>query len=325
MCTAVCFPDDAGNLYLGRNLDWTCGYGERCRIVPAGYRLAYTHLPAVPAAHAVIGMCVDAGGFPLFFDCGNDAGLAVAGLNFPGYAHYAETPQDGLANVTVSELPCWVAASFGSVEEVVRALEGAAITVDAQAGGTGGASLHWIVSDGARTVVVESMADGLHVLDDPVGVLANAPDLPWHLTNLRTYTALNTAAPQPAPWGELAVQPLGVGAGVLGLPGDACSPARFTRAAFHNTHHPLRRGERANVARMLRTLGNVAMVEGTARSADGEAERTLYTGCFSAATGTYYAQFDGDPVLYAAALAQADEACPDALVECAFAPASFDA
>ena len=130
------------------------------------------------------------------------------------------------------------------------------------------------------------MADGLHVLDDPVGVLANAPDLPWHLTNLRTYTALNTAAPQPVPWGELAVQPLGVGAGVLGLPGDACSPAR---------------------------------------SADGEAERTLYTGCFSAATGTYYAQFDGDPVLYAASLAQADEACPDALFECAFAPASFDA
>lgn len=57
----------------------------------------------------------------------------------------------------------------------------------------------------------------------------------------------------------------------------------------------------------------------------GGAERTLYTGCFSAATGTYYAQFDGDPVLYAASLAQADEACPDALVECAFAPASFDA
>ena len=169
------------------------------------------------------------------------------------------------------------------------------------------------------------MADGLHVLDDPVGVLANAPDLPWHLTNLRTYTALNTAAPQPGPWGELAVQPLGVGAGMLGLPGDACSPARFTRAAFHNTHHPVRRGERANVARMLRTLGNVAMVEGTARSADGGAERTLYTGCFSAATGTYYAQFDGDPILYAASFAQADGASSNALFECAFAPASFDA
>ena len=62
MCTAVCFPDDAGNLYLGRNLDWTCGYGERCRIVPAGYRLAYTHLPAVPARDTPSSACASTSG-----------------------------------------------------------------------------------------------------------------------------------------------------------------------------------------------------------------------------------------------------------------------
>lgn len=325
MCTAVCFPDDSGNLFFGRNLDWTHGYGERCRIVPAGYPLAYAHLPKAPAAHAVIGMCVEADGFPLFFDCGNDAGLAVAGLNFPGYASYAEKPRDGRANVTVSELPCWIAATFSTVDEVADALDDVAVTVDPQAGGSAGASLHWIVADGARTVVIESMADGLHVLEDPVGVLANAPDLAWHLTNLRSYAAMSTDAPQPASWGALRVQPLGVGAGVLGLPGDVCSPARFTRAAFHNTHHPVRRGERANVARMFRTLGNVAMVEGAAHSGDGAAERTLYTSCFSAATGTYYALFDGDPVPYAASLALADGTRGDALIECELAPAAFRA
>ena len=85
MCTGIRFTDTAGNMYFGRNLDWTCGYGERVVVTPPAAQVpAAFDRPGDPErGHAVIGMGIVAGGIPLYFDCGNDAGLAVAGLNFP--------------------------------------------------------------------------------------------------------------------------------------------------------------------------------------------------------------------------------------------------
>ncbi len=37
------------------------------------------------------------------------------------------------------------------------------------------AQLHWIIADKDSCIVVESMKDGLHVYDNPVGVLTNNP------------------------------------------------------------------------------------------------------------------------------------------------------
>ena len=71
-------------------------------------------------SHAVIGMCIDYKNYPMFFDCGNDAGLAVAGLNFPGYAEYAEDPVDGKTNIAAYEFPLWVAARHGDCRQICR-------------------------------------------------------------------------------------------------------------------------------------------------------------------------------------------------------------
>ena len=37
---------------------------------------------------------------------------------------------------------------------------------------------HWIIADKDSCIVVESMKDGLHVYDNPVGVLTNNPPFP---------------------------------------------------------------------------------------------------------------------------------------------------
>ena len=34
MCTGVRFSDNKGNMYFGRNLDWSCGYGQKVVITP---------------------------------------------------------------------------------------------------------------------------------------------------------------------------------------------------------------------------------------------------------------------------------------------------
>ena len=73
-----------------------------------------------------------------------------------------------------------------------------------------------------------------------------------------------------------------------------------------NANYPQKSSEWENVLRAFHTLGNVAMVEGSAAMADGTFERTLYTGCFSARTKTYYYSTDDDPSIKSVALAD----CP---------------
>ncbi len=38
MCTGVRFSDENGNMYFGRNLDWSVGYGQKVVITPRGYK-----------------------------------------------------------------------------------------------------------------------------------------------------------------------------------------------------------------------------------------------------------------------------------------------
>lgn len=82
MCTAVRFIDGEDNMFFGRNLDWSFSYGEKVLYTPKDYN----YQPAFNAEdrnHAVLGVGIIADDTPLYFDCANDAGLAVAGLNFP--------------------------------------------------------------------------------------------------------------------------------------------------------------------------------------------------------------------------------------------------
>ena len=49
------------------------------------------------------------------------------------------------------------------------------------------AQLHWIIADKDSCIVVESMKDGLHVYDNPVGVLTNNPPFPGQMFALNNY------------------------------------------------------------------------------------------------------------------------------------------
>lgn len=314
MCTGVRFNGAEGSMYFGRNLDWSCGYGEKPRVMPKGFLVRYQFMDDTPAAHAAVGMCVDYQNYPMFFDCGNDAGLAVAGLNFPGYAAYADAPAEGKTNVCAYEFPLWVAATFASVDEAEAALANVAI-VGASAGeGLGVSYLHWIIGDATRSIVVESRADGMHVMDDPVDVLTNQPSLEWHLENLRSYVTATSDFPANAQWGRAELAPYGAGAGMHGIPGDCYSPSRFVKAAYLNANYPAKSGEKDNVIRMFRTLEGVAMVEGAARMGNGDFERTLYTSCFSGQTGRYYWSTYDDPAIRYVSLADAAGAPADLLV-----------
>ena len=288
MCTGIRFTDTAGNMYFGRNLDWTCGYGERVVVTPPAAQVpAAFDRPGDPErGHAVIGMGIVAGGIPLYFDCGNDAGLAVAGLNFPQSARYAEAPVAGRVNVAAYEFPYWIARSFSTLDEVRSALAHVTVVAKPVSEQLPVARLHWIVSDATGSIAVECLEDGVRVWEDDVDVLTNEPDFGWQRQNLRNYLTLSEDEPADAAWGAARLAPFG--SGMAGMPGDYSGPARFAKVAFVNAHYPVQEGERANVTRLFRTLGSVAVPDGCARMADGSFEWTLYTSCFSALSLTYY-------------------------------------
>ena len=297
MCTAVRFTDDQGNMFFGRNLDWSFDYGQTVLRTPGDAAVpAAFERPDDPArGHDVIGVGITALGVPLYFDCANDAGLAVAGLNFPQSAHYAAGPVDGTVNVAAYEFPYWVARNFGSVAEARTALAGVTVVAKAVSDKLPVANLHWIVADATGAIVVECMEDGLRVWEDDVDVLTNEPNFGWHRQNLRNYLTLTDADPAPASWGGAELRAFGSGEGLRGVPGNYSGPSRFVKVAFVNAHYPVQTGEKGNVTRLFRTLGSVAVPEGCARMADGSYEKTLYTSGFSAATRSYYYATYDDP------------------------------
>lgn len=308
MCTGIRFTDTNGSMYFGRNLDWTQGYGERVVMTPPAALVpaAFDRPLDATCPHAVIGMGIVVGDLPLYFDCGNDVGLAVAGLNFPESCSYAPQPAPGATNVAAYEFPLWVARNFTTVSEVREALREVVIVAKPVNEQLPVANLHWLIGDKDGSIVVECLADGLSVRDNDVDVLTNEPDFAWQRTNLRNYLTLSEDEPASATWGAASLPPFGSGMGLHGLPGDYSGPARFVRAAFVNAHYPTQKGEQANVTRLFRTLGAAAVPDGCARMGDGAFERTLYTSCFSASALTYYHAAYDDLSIRAYPLASCD-------------------
>lgn len=262
MCTCVRFNDNSGNMYFGRNLDWDEGYGQKIIITPREYKYCSEFLGKMNTKHAVIGMAIAIHDKPLYFDCANDAGLGIAGLNFPGYAKFEDAPVDGKTNIAAYEFPLWVAMNFSSVDEVKSTLSDVAIVAKPVSEEYPVSMLHWMIGDGKESIVVESTKDGLLVFQNDVDVLSNAPGFKEHLAAYRSYT------------GDVA--------------GGYTSGPRFLRAAYLNHNYPMQDGEDANIVRLFRTLGGVGIVDGALRMDNGHFEKTIYTSGYSALTRTYY-------------------------------------
>ena len=298
MCTGVRFSDGNGNMYFGRNLDWSCGYGQKVVVTPRGYKYNSAFLGEMNPKHgAVIGMAIVVENTPLYFDCANEAGLAIAGLNFPGYAEYAPEAIDGKTNIAAYEFPLWVVLNFETVDEVEKALENAAIVAKPINDQFPVSELHFIIGDSKRSIVVEYTSKGMEIFKNDVDVLTNQPGYGWHKENLRNYMNLFPQMPKEVKWRGEKLTAFGSGSLMRGIPGDYYAPSRFVRVAYLNTHYPVKSTEEENVSRLFHTLTGVAMIDGAAEMADGKCEITVYTGGYSSATKTYYYNTYEDPAI----------------------------
>ena len=286
MCTATTLRN--GDFYFGRNLDLGGQHGEKVLVVPRAFPLSFRHQKALERHEAIIGMGVMMNGYPLFYDGANESGLAVAGLNFPGNAVYSESIQEGRHNVAVFEFIPWLLTHAGSVDEAELLLSSTVLLSEPFAPGVPTATLHWMISDKERSIVVESTSTGLHIYDNKAEVLTNNPEFPFHLFSLNNYTRLSPSDQKPTFGIDMDYDVYCKGLGGLGLPGDLSSVSRFIKAAFVRANSVSGKDESSNVSQFFHILGSVDQQRGAVIYGDGEYEITVYAACINASKGFYY-------------------------------------
>lgn len=302
MCTAAVYKTK--DFYFGRNLDYEFPYGEEVTITPRNYPFSFRFLGEMKHHYAMIGMAHVAENYPLYYDAVNERGLGIAGLNFVGNAVYkdpilrktkgrVDENKDGAAeaeidNVAQFEFPLWLLGQCASVQEVRALLTQINITNTPFNEKYPVSQLHWMIADREETIVVEAVADGLHVYDNPVGVLTNNPPFLQQLFRLNDYRGLSPRQPENtfAPGVELA--PYSRGLGALGLPGDLSSASRFARAAFVRGNSVSGDSETESVSQFFHILHSVEQQRGCCDVGGGKYEITIYTSCCNADKGIYY-------------------------------------
>ena len=285
MCTAVSFQTK--DHYFGRNLDLEYCYTESIVITPRKFPFTFRHKPPLKHHLAMIGMAYICNNYPLYYDATNEAGLSMAGLNFPAYADYkpADVKKD---NIAPFEFIPWILGQCTTVDEVKTLLSRLNLLDESFSLELPVSPLHWMIADRSSSIVVESVKAGLNIYDNPVGVLTNSPSFDMQLFHLNNYMHLTNQVPQNLFASGLDLKKYSNGMGALGMPGDWSSQSRFVKAAFVKMNSVCGNSEQESVSQFFHILGAVEHPRGCVVMEEDLYEITIYSSCCNTDKGIYY-------------------------------------
>lgn len=285
MCTAISMYNNYH--YFGRTLDIEYSIEQNIVITPRNFPFHFRNEKTIEHHFAIIGTAMACEGYPLYYEATNEAGLSIAGLNFAQSAFFHPFNKD-MYNIETFELIPWILSTCTDTESARRLIERTNIMGSGFNAQYGAATLHWIIADKKSAIVLESTQDGIKTYDNPVGVLTNEPQFPYHLTNLNNYINLSTDSPKNRFCETIDISPYSNGMGAIGLPGDVSSASRFVRAAFTKLNSVNELTENQNVSQFFHILGTVEQVRGCVRLTNGKHEITAYTSCCNTDKCIYY-------------------------------------
>ncbi len=282
MCTAISINDTAH--LFGRTLDLEHSLGESVVITPRHFT-AFSRREGGRSRYGIIGMAHIVDGVPLYYDAMNEHGLAMAALNFPIYAVYADDSADKRGISSYALIPEMLGVCK-SVYEAKHLLSDTVITATSFSEDFPATPLHWLVADKCEAITIESCEDGLKIYDNPLGVLSNSPIFPYQMAHLGDYMALSPATPPNNLAPSFSIPTYSRGLGARGLPGDMSSSSRFVRAVYAKMHtHPIAGAE---ISRFFHIMGMVNTPCGTVVTEMRENVSTVYTSCMDLDNRTYY-------------------------------------
>ena len=248
-CTALMITDTNGVAYSGKTMEYSSPIPLAMTYMPAGTKVmslaadgtdgmsfttkypilgGATPLALQPGAHQ--GMMVEAA---------NDQGLSVSTNQMNGSQTPADFGGDKAKQLAATDLSNWALGSFATVAELKAALASGEMKVWLpKLAFVGGVELpmHYIYFDKTgEGIVIEFMGGKMNVYDNPVGVVTNAPEFPWHLANLNNYAHLNNMDRNEGQFGKLKVTAPDSGNALASLPSSQISADRFVKAAYYTT------------------------------------------------------------------------------------------
>ena len=239
-CTGISLFATDGGYVQARTIEWGDSYlPSEYVIIPRNLeQISYTPTGInglkFQSKYGVVGLAIIQKEF--IAEGLNEVGLSAGLFYFPHYGKYPEyDPRQN--NQTLSDLQfvSWILSQFSTIDEVIEATKQVRITsLDKQ-----GSTVHWRIGEASGRQVVLEFINGIpHFYENKIGVLTNAPDFPWHITNLNNYVNLFPGNAPTQKIGDITIFPFGAGSGFLGIPGDVTPPSRFIRIAFYKATAP---------------------------------------------------------------------------------------
>lgn len=285
MCTSITYSTN--DHYFGRNFDYEISYKEVVTVTPRNYPLEFRKVKNLENHFAMIGIAAGIADYPLYYDATNEKGLSMAGLNFSGLADYKEY-EEGKENISPFEIIPWLLGQCASIEEAKDLLKNVNLVNINFSEQLPLSPLHWLLADTDKSIVIESMKDGIHIYDNPVGVLTNNPSFDYQLFNLNNYRALSNKTPQNYFSNKIELNVYSRGMGSIGLPGDLSSTSRFVKAVFTKLNSVSGTSEFQSINQFFHILNAVEQQKGLCDVGNGEYEYTIYSSCCNVDKGIYY-------------------------------------
>ena len=241
-CTSLLYKDANGAPYSGRTMELPVQLDYKIAFFPKGTSFssrAEQHAALdYEAKHAFVSIAMPD---PITKDLKvveglNDQGLSFSVLAFASTQGPADMSEKTQKILSAIDLGSWVLSQFKTVGEVKLALQAQPVLVTALLPlGLLKTPFHYTLHDvNGDSIVVEFSNGQQHIYDNPLGVMTNGPEFPWHLTNLNNYTFLSNIDNSKLKLGGVEFTQPDSGIATAGLPASNTSVGRFVRAVYYS-------------------------------------------------------------------------------------------
>ncbi|WP_457743259.1 linear amide C-N hydrolase [Sulfurimonas sp.] len=273
-CTSIILKTASGDTIYGRTMEWGAfDLHSELVLVPRGISF-----------HSELGngkdgmkwknkygfVAMNAVKKPFITDGMNETGLTLGVLYFPGFAKYQSFKEAQKAHTLNNvDLSSYILGEFKNVKQIKSALIKLRVVYNKDIDKAFGAPapLHIVVVDNTgASIIIEYVKGKLHIYDNKLGVMTNAPSYDWQILNLRNYPQLTAfGGHRNKNIKGISLAPFGAGSGMLGLPGDVTPVSRFVRAVAFTATAITPKNAQSGVNEVSRILNNFDIPRGSVR------------------------------------------------------------
>ena len=247
-CTTMMMQDANGNAYEARTMEWGGALPDSLNYFPAGLPIQSLTPDGKPGLsfktkHGFVAVSIkNLSSNPkqvTVAEGANDQGLSLSLNAFFG-ASVPAVDSDDSKVLSALDFGAWALGNFQNVAQVKQALANKEVSIwlpPIALVGNKTAPIHFALWDKTGAGIVVEFSNGkVNVYDNPVGVMTNGPEFPWHLENLNNYAQLSNVDRNNGTFGSLKVNPPDGGNALAGVPSTQIASGRFVKAAFYTTY-----------------------------------------------------------------------------------------